>query len=109
MKDNRGFSLIEILISMLVLVFVFSMFSVIISGYYRQHIELGINKQQREEQVANVEKMLANEGSDSPIGTLKVTLNTSSIPNETADREIECDIVRKNYGGNKFFYVYASK
>lgn len=107
LKANKGFSLIEIIVSMAVLIIVFTMLSVIISAYYRQHIDIGITKTQRETQVSNFEKMLANDASDANIGTVKVTLDTSSIPTESNDKEYDCNIVKKNYGGNKNLFVYA--
>ena len=107
MKANKGFSLVEIIVSMAVLIIVFTMLSVIISTYYKQHVDIGVTKAQRETQVSNFEKMLANDASDENVGTVKVTLDTSSIPTESNDKEYNCNIVKKNYGGNKNLYVYA--
>lgn len=107
LKANEGFSLIEIIVSMAVLIMVFAMLSIMISTYYRQHIEMGKTKAQREVQVANFERMIANDATDSTMGTVKVTLKTSSIPSETNDKEYTCNIVKKNYGDSKNLYVYA--
>lgn len=107
LKSNKGFSLIEVIVSMAVLIIVFTMLSVIITTYYKQHIDIGVTKSQRVTQFSNFEKMLANDAADANIGTVKITLDTSSLPNESNDTEYNCNIVKKNYGGNKNLYVYA--
>jgi hypothetical protein len=99
--NNKGNSLVEVIISVAILAVLFGTFAMIMTGAYKSHLKVANRKETRETADSNLEGVLGKGTGTVAVGSLNVTLENVPDINKAdgalTNKKFECKINSASY------------